>query len=124
MAQSSNSELYAVADFCLTPMGTGEPSVGPEIAECQRVLEKSGLTYKVAPVCCFFIAHVRLILIISKWVRYEHRYIHFPFAQALAHIQIKKAHGQQCQKQFTTAMLPSMHSVHPESQRTSALALE
>jgi len=40
-------ELYAVADFCLIPMGTGEPSVGPYIAECQRILEKSGLTYKM-----------------------------------------------------------------------------
>ncbi|KAJ1309494.1 hypothetical protein OPQ81_006269 [Rhizoctonia solani] len=47
MAQSSSSELYAVADFCLIPMGTGDPSVGPQIAECQRVLEKSGLTYKL-----------------------------------------------------------------------------
>ncbi|CAE6448109.1 unnamed protein product [Rhizoctonia solani] len=47
MAQASQDELYAVADFCLIPMGTGEPSVGPQIAECQRVLEKSGLTYKL-----------------------------------------------------------------------------
>ncbi|WWC64147.1 uncharacterized protein I303_106755 [Kwoniella dejecticola CBS 10117] len=35
--------LYAVADFCLIPMGLPQPSVGPEIAEVQRVLEKSGL---------------------------------------------------------------------------------
>ena len=28
-------------------MGTGEPSVAEYIAECQRILEKSGLTYKV-----------------------------------------------------------------------------
>ncbi|ORY26259.1 YkoF-like protein [Naematelia encephala] len=40
-------ELYAVADFCLIPMGLGVPSVGPQIAECQRVLEKSGLEYKL-----------------------------------------------------------------------------
>ncbi|KAF8758718.1 Thiamine-binding protein [Rhizoctonia solani] len=33
MAQASQDELYAVADFCLIPMGTGEPSVGPQIAE-------------------------------------------------------------------------------------------
>ncbi|RSH95371.1 hypothetical protein EHS25_000458 [Saitozyma podzolica] len=39
--------LYAVADFCLIPMGLPVPSVGPQIAECQRVLEKSGLEYKV-----------------------------------------------------------------------------
>ncbi|TXT08746.1 hypothetical protein VHUM_02874 [Vanrija humicola] len=28
-------------------MGLPTPSVGPQIAECQRVLEKSGLEYKV-----------------------------------------------------------------------------
>ncbi|PFH54265.1 hypothetical protein AMATHDRAFT_72769 [Amanita thiersii Skay4041] len=39
--------LYAVADFCLIPIGTGESSVAEYIAECQRVLQKSGLTYKV-----------------------------------------------------------------------------
>ncbi|KAJ7047143.1 hypothetical protein C8F04DRAFT_1062834 [Mycena alexandri] len=40
-------DLYAVADFCLIPIGTGEPSVAEYIAECQRVLEKSGLKYKM-----------------------------------------------------------------------------
>ncbi|EPQ57872.1 hypothetical protein GLOTRDRAFT_56340 [Gloeophyllum trabeum ATCC 11539] len=45
MAQGS--ELYAVADFCLIPMGTGEPSVAEYIAECQRILEKSGLHFKM-----------------------------------------------------------------------------
>ncbi|KAJ3718434.1 YkoF-like protein [Lentinula raphanica] len=44
---SSSDDLYAVADFCLIPMGTGEPSVAGYIAECQRILEKSGLKYKV-----------------------------------------------------------------------------
>ncbi|KAJ6597241.1 hypothetical protein DFH09DRAFT_114853 [Mycena vulgaris] len=43
----ADSELYAVADFCLIPMGTAEPSVAIYIAECQRVLEKSGLKYKM-----------------------------------------------------------------------------
>ncbi|KAJ7217215.1 YkoF-like protein, partial [Mycena pura] len=33
-------------DFCLIPIGTGEPSVAEYIAECSRILEKSGLTYK------------------------------------------------------------------------------
>ncbi|CAE6455508.1 unnamed protein product [Rhizoctonia solani] len=47
MTQSSNGELYAVADFCLIPIGTGTPSIALHIAECQRVLEKSGLTYKL-----------------------------------------------------------------------------
>jgi len=40
-------ELYAVADFCLIPIGTGEPSVAEYIAECSRILEQSGLTYKM-----------------------------------------------------------------------------
>ncbi|ESK94206.1 hypothetical protein Moror_8406 [Moniliophthora roreri MCA 2997] len=40
-------DLYAVADFCLIPMGTGEPSVAEYIAECQRVLEKSGVQFKM-----------------------------------------------------------------------------
>lgn len=30
-------------------MGLETPSVGPQIAECQRVLEQSGLEYKVSP---------------------------------------------------------------------------
>ncbi|KAL5529580.1 hypothetical protein ACEPAG_5565 [Sanghuangporus baumii] len=42
-----SSDLYAVADFCLIPMGTGESSVAIYIAECQRVLQKTGLTYKM-----------------------------------------------------------------------------
>ncbi|KAK7693940.1 hypothetical protein QCA50_003514 [Cerrena zonata] len=45
--QEIKQDLYAVADFCLIPMGTGEPSVAEYIAECSRVLEKSGLTYKL-----------------------------------------------------------------------------
>jgi len=39
--------LYAVADFCLIPMGTGEVSVAEYIAKCQVVLEASGLKYKM-----------------------------------------------------------------------------
>jgi len=35
-----------VADFCLIPFGTSDnASVAPYIAECQRILAKSGLTY-------------------------------------------------------------------------------
>lgn len=41
------SRSQSVLDFCLIPMGTGESSVAEHIAECQRVLEKSGLKYKV-----------------------------------------------------------------------------
>ncbi|KAF7338028.1 hypothetical protein MVEN_02026700 [Mycena venus] len=44
-----SDDLYAVADFCLIPIGTGESSVAEYIAECQRILSKSGLTYKVYP---------------------------------------------------------------------------
>ncbi|TDL25001.1 YkoF-like protein, partial [Rickenella mellea] len=33
-------------DFCLIPMGTGQPSVAEYIAECQRVLQKTKLVYK------------------------------------------------------------------------------
>ncbi|KAI0086230.1 hypothetical protein BDY19DRAFT_962075 [Irpex rosettiformis] len=43
----ASEELYAIADFCLIPMGLGEPSVAEYIAECSRVLEKSGLKYKM-----------------------------------------------------------------------------
>ncbi|KAM0754024.1 hypothetical protein T439DRAFT_169785 [Meredithblackwellia eburnea MCA 4105] len=39
--------MHAVADFCLIPMGIGEVGVTKYIAECQRVLEKSGLEYKL-----------------------------------------------------------------------------
>ncbi|KIJ27813.1 hypothetical protein M422DRAFT_61971 [Sphaerobolus stellatus SS14] len=46
-ANADPGELYATADFCLIPMGLAEPSVAIYIAECQRVLEKSGLVYKV-----------------------------------------------------------------------------
>ncbi|KAF8201754.1 YkoF-like protein [Pholiota molesta] len=40
-------DLYAVADFCLIPIGTASTSVAEEVAECQRILAQSGLTYKV-----------------------------------------------------------------------------
>jgi len=44
---AGRNELYTVADFCLTAVGTGQPSVSEYIAQCQRVLEKSGLVYKM-----------------------------------------------------------------------------
>ncbi|KII89180.1 hypothetical protein PLICRDRAFT_40818 [Plicaturopsis crispa FD-325 SS-3] len=44
---SSTSDLYVTADFCLIPMGISDPSVAGYIAECQRILEKSGLKFKV-----------------------------------------------------------------------------
>ncbi|KAF8559695.1 YkoF-like protein [Imleria badia] len=42
-----SNELYAVADFCLIPMGTNEPSVAEHIAVCHKILEKSGLKFEV-----------------------------------------------------------------------------
>ncbi|EPS96837.1 hypothetical protein FOMPIDRAFT_1129649, partial [Fomitopsis schrenkii] len=39
--------LYHLPDFCLVPMGTAEPSVAEYVAECARVLEKTGLKFKV-----------------------------------------------------------------------------
>lgn len=33
------------ADFCLIPLGTPTPSVSKEIADVQRLLEKSGLKF-------------------------------------------------------------------------------
>jgi len=42
-----DKDLYAVADFCLIPIGTASVSVAEEVAECQRILAKSGLKYKM-----------------------------------------------------------------------------
>ncbi|GAA6023674.1 hypothetical protein JCM10207_008745 [Rhodosporidiobolus poonsookiae] len=39
--------MHCTADICLIPIGTGETSVSRHIAECQRVLEKSGLKYQM-----------------------------------------------------------------------------
>lgn len=41
------ADLYAVADFCLIPIGTASTSVADEVAECQRILARSGLKYKL-----------------------------------------------------------------------------
>lgn len=48
MSSDSTSDLFAVADFCLIPIGTGhDPSVSEYIAECARILDKSGLKYQM-----------------------------------------------------------------------------
>jgi len=48
MSSESTTELFAVADFCLIPMGTGhDPSVAEYVAECARILDKSGLKYQM-----------------------------------------------------------------------------
>jgi hypothetical protein len=36
-----------IADFCLIPIGTPTASVSKEIAEVQRLLKKSGLSYSL-----------------------------------------------------------------------------
>ncbi|KAI7943855.1 hypothetical protein MJO28_011383 [Puccinia striiformis f. sp. tritici] len=50
--ERSTSLNHCTADFCLIPIG-GEDgaSVGKYIAECQRVLAKTGLEYKVGFLC-------------------------------------------------------------------------
>ncbi|KAF9227785.1 hypothetical protein BS17DRAFT_694191, partial [Gyrodon lividus] len=37
----------SLLDFCLIPMGTGEPSVAEHIAKCQTILENSGLKFEM-----------------------------------------------------------------------------
>ncbi|OJJ44116.1 hypothetical protein ASPZODRAFT_154079 [Penicilliopsis zonata CBS 506.65] len=36
---------HCTADFCLIPIGTASPSVSAQIADVQRLVEKSGLKY-------------------------------------------------------------------------------
>lgn len=36
-----------VADFCLIPLGTGNPSVSSEVAEIQRLMKRCGLTFEM-----------------------------------------------------------------------------
>ncbi|KAI0293548.1 YkoF-like protein [Russula brevipes] len=56
ISSESTSELFAVADFCLIPMGTGhDPSVAVYIAECARILQRSGLKYQVRTLHCLSI---------------------------------------------------------------------
>ncbi|KAH7107654.1 hypothetical protein BKA62DRAFT_142116 [Auriculariales sp. MPI-PUGE-AT-0066] len=43
----NSTEPYAVADFCLVPIGTQDASVAKYIAACVPVLEQCGLTYKM-----------------------------------------------------------------------------
>ncbi|CAL1705533.1 unnamed protein product [Somion occarium] len=42
----ASQDMYALADFCLNPMGT-EASIAEYVAECVRVVKKSGLKYHV-----------------------------------------------------------------------------
>ncbi|KAI8362958.1 sll0230 protein [Mortierella sp. GBAus27b] len=42
--QNSAGTMHTIADFCVVPMGV-TASVSQYVAECQRVLEKSGLSY-------------------------------------------------------------------------------
>jgi len=49
--QSDLADLYTpeacIADFCLIPIGTPTASVSREIAEVQRLMAKSGLSYSM-----------------------------------------------------------------------------
>ncbi|KAF7618783.1 hypothetical protein AFLA_000431 [Aspergillus flavus NRRL3357] len=49
MASSDISSIptpaHCTADFCLIPIGTSSPSVSAQIADVQRLIEKSGLKY-------------------------------------------------------------------------------
>ncbi|PYH96781.1 putative cell wall biogenesis protein Ecm15 [Aspergillus ellipticus CBS 707.79] len=36
---------HCTADFCLIPIGTSSPSVSAQVADVQRLIEKSGLKY-------------------------------------------------------------------------------
>ncbi|KAF7590445.1 hypothetical protein BBP40_002849 [Aspergillus hancockii] len=49
MASSDISSIptpaHCLADFCLIPIGTANPSVSAQIADVQRLIEKSGLKY-------------------------------------------------------------------------------
>ena len=36
---------HALADFCIIPIGTGNASVSAEVADVQRLIQKSGLKY-------------------------------------------------------------------------------
>ncbi|OJI98354.1 hypothetical protein ASPVEDRAFT_124509 [Aspergillus versicolor CBS 583.65] len=36
---------HCLADFCLIPIGTSSPSVSAQVADVQRLVEKSGLKY-------------------------------------------------------------------------------
>jgi uncharacterized protein (TIGR00106 family) len=42
----TNFPMNVMIDFCLIPLGTGV-SVSPYIAECQRILKASGLSYSM-----------------------------------------------------------------------------
>ncbi|KAL4950756.1 YkoF-like protein [Aspergillus filifer] len=45
MASNIATPAHCVADFCLIPIGTSSPSVSSQIADVQRLIEKSGLKY-------------------------------------------------------------------------------
>ncbi|KAL4785290.1 YkoF-like protein [Aspergillus varians] len=36
---------HCIADFCLIPIGTSSPSVSAQVADVQRLIEKSGVKY-------------------------------------------------------------------------------
>ncbi|KAF7311397.1 hypothetical protein MKEN_01041600 [Mycena kentingensis (nom. inval.)] len=100
------SELYATADFCLIPIGTETTSVAEYIAECSRILEKSGLVYKVcrsqytlgaplSPNRCSTAP-------VSSYIARKLLRVHVQFELSL--LSTQKVPGRQSRKRFTTAM--------------------
>ncbi|PPQ93230.1 hypothetical protein CVT25_015228 [Psilocybe cyanescens] len=84
------SDLYAVADFCLIPIGTANTSVAEEIAECQRILAASGLTYNVRRIALSSILHGYGTNIEGPWSKVSqaihdcHAAVHAKGAQRIA----------------------------------------
>ncbi|PGH02505.1 hypothetical protein AJ79_07618 [Helicocarpus griseus UAMH5409] len=45
ISSSTPTPPHCTADFCLIPIGTSSPSVSQQIADIQRLVEKSGVKY-------------------------------------------------------------------------------
>ena len=46
-ASNLNTPLKCTADFCLIPLGTPSASVSEQIADVQRLMKTSGLSYSM-----------------------------------------------------------------------------
>ncbi|KAK2733958.1 hypothetical protein FQN55_003096 [Onygenales sp. PD_40] len=45
ISSTISTPSHCLADFCLIPIGTSSPSVSEQIADVQRLVEKSGVKY-------------------------------------------------------------------------------
>ncbi|KAK2813334.1 hypothetical protein FQN50_000649 [Emmonsiellopsis sp. PD_5] len=45
ISSTISTPSHCTADFCLIPIGTSSPSVSEQIADVQRLVEKSGVKY-------------------------------------------------------------------------------